>query len=102
LALGTKLQITPEIERAAEALVLTEWKLVQNADARDAKIEEAYKQAKNYAVGSLAGFELELHRYLVMVSSDVLEMPDDRQDGAIVYHHKNIAVWPSEPSRRAR
>jgi hypothetical protein len=77
-------------------------KLVKDESERDAKIEEAYRQVKNYAVGSLAGFELELHRYLVMVSSDVLEMPGDRQDGAIVYHHKNVAVSPSEPSRRAR
>src|SRR5260370_24898670 len=102
LILGSKLQITPEIERAAEALVLTEWKLVRNTNERDSKVEEAYKQAKNYAMGSLAGFELELHRYLVMVSSDELEMPNDRQDGAVVYHHKNIAVSPGVPSQRAR
>jgi hypothetical protein len=102
LILGTKLEITPEVERATEALVLTEWKLVKDAKERDAKIEEAYKQAKDYAVGSLAGFELEQHRYLVMVSSDVLEMPEDQQDGPVVYHHKNIAVSPSVPSRRAR
>ncbi len=102
LVLGTKLQITPEIERATEALVLTEWKLVKDPKDRDAKIEEAYREAKIYAAGSLGGFELESHRYLVMVSSDALEMPDDRQDGPILYHHKNIAVSPGEPSRRAR
>jgi hypothetical protein len=102
LILGTKLQITPEIERAAEALVLTEWKLVRSPQERDAKIKEAYKQAKNYAMGSLAGFELELHRYLVMVSSDALALPDDRLDGSLVYHHKNIAVSPGVPSQRAR
>jgi hypothetical protein len=102
LVLGTKLQITPEIERASEALVLTEWKLVKDEQARDAKIEVAYSQAKSYAAGSLGGFELELHRYLVMVSKDVLEMPDDRQDASVTYHHKNIAVSPGEPSRRAR
>jgi hypothetical protein len=102
LVLGTRLQITPDIERAAEALVLTEWKLVRNPSERDGKIEEAYKQAKSYAIGSLAGFELELHRYLVMVSSDELEMPNDRQDAAVIYHHKNIAVSPKMPSKRAR
>jgi hypothetical protein len=102
LVLGTKLQITPEVERAAEALVLTEWKLAKDPNARDAKIEEAYTQAKSYAVGSLAGFELELHRYLVIVSSDALEMPNDREDGSVVYHHKNIAVSPGVPSQRAR
>lgn len=102
LILGTKLRITPEIERASEALVLTEWKRVTDVKDRDTKIEEAYRQAKNYAFGSLAGFELESHRFLVMVSLDVLEMPGDRQDGPIVYHHKNVAVSPSSPSQRAR
>ena len=102
LILGTRLQITPEIERATEALVLTEWKRVKHPAERDSKIEEAHSQAKDYAAGSLSGFELELHRYLVMVSGDVLEMPEDLLDGPIVYHHKNIAVSPSKPSRRAR
>jgi len=102
LVLGTKLQITPEIERASEALVLTEWKLIEALGERDDKIEEAYRQAKSYSTGSLSGFELEFHRYLVLVSSDVIEMPDDRYDGPTIYHHKNVAVSPSQPSRRAR
>lgn len=101
LILGTKFQLTPEIERATEALVLTEWKLVKSAAALSVKIEEAHQQATRYAVGSLAGFELALHRYLVMVSSDILAMPGDRQDGPVVYHHKNVAVRPSLPSQHA-
>ena len=75
---------------------------VTHPQQRDSKIDEAYRQAKNYAAGSLGGFELELHRYLVLVSSDLLEMPDDRLDGRVLYHHINIAVSPTAPSKQAR
>lgn len=102
LILGRRLRLTAEIERATEALVLTEWKRVSNIKDLSKKIQEAERQAKSYALGSLAGFELALHRYLVMVSSDVLQMPGETQDGPIMYHHMNIAVCPSSPSQLAR
>jgi hypothetical protein len=92
---------TAEAERAADALVLTEWKKVSESDLKN-KTEQAFNQARLYASGSLAGFELTSRRYLVMVSEKRLAMPTDRSDGAIVYEYRNIAVAPDPPSRGIR
>ena len=94
LVLGTRLEITPQIESAAEALVLTEWKVVRKASELGTLAD-----AKLYGVGSLAGFELSSRRYLVIVSEDRLDMPSDRAEGGVDYHYKNIAVKPSSPSK---
>jgi hypothetical protein len=91
-----------EAERATEALVLTEWKVVKNDGELMKSAEEAYSQAHRYGSGSLAGFELQSRRYLVMISGEHLKMPSDRVDGAVTYEYKNLAVKPSTPSRRAR
>jgi hypothetical protein len=98
---GGKLTLTPQIETAAEALALTEWKVVRNPAEFPAKADEAYKQAKLYGVGTLAGFELQTKRYLVLVSSGRLEMPADRVDSGIAYERVNIAVKPSVPSKQS-
>jgi len=99
LILGTRLEITPQIESAAEALVLTEWKVVRKASELGSQADRAFVQAKLYGVGSLAGFELSSRRYLVIVSEDRLDMPSDRAEGGVDYHYKNIAVKPSSPSK---
>jgi hypothetical protein len=102
LVLGGKLQLTPEIESAADSLVLTEWKLVHSYADLERKSVEALKQARLYGTGSLAGFELAARRYLVMVSKNRLEMPPDRAESNLVYEYRNIAVEPSRPSREAK
>jgi len=100
LVLGQSLQVTPQIEGASEALVLTEWKLFRRGDKLAARAEEAFRQARLYGVGSLAGFELVSLRYLVIVSDDRVEhMPADRPDGNVLYQYRNIATNPSAPSR---
>ena len=91
-----------EIERAAETLVLTEWKIVRQKKDLDSKIEEARKQTVLYATGVLSGIELRNYRYLVMISKDIPVMPEDREEDAITYRHINIAVSPSDPSKSAR
>ncbi|MGO9061261.1 MAG: hypothetical protein ACLQU2_28355 [Candidatus Binataceae bacterium] len=102
LVLGGKLQLTPEIESAAEALVLTEWKLVgSNAQLKQKSIE-AFEQARLYGAGSLAGFELASNRYLVMVSKSRLEMPPDHPDGNVLYQYRNVAVDPPTPSTHTK
>jgi hypothetical protein len=63
LVLGEKLEITPQVEAASEALVLTEWKCVRKPGELDHKINEAFSQAKIYSVGVLADFELASRRY---------------------------------------
>jgi hypothetical protein len=86
------------VEAAAEALVLTEWKKVNSPGERDAKAEEARRQARRYASGSMAGLELQTYRYVVLVSEKHLEPISDLAEGDVTYRHVNIAVDPDVPS----
>jgi len=88
-----------EAESAAEALVLTEWKLVSPPAKRDAKAEEARRQAARYTTGSLAAIELASYRYIVLVSERHLDPIADLHDGDVTYRHINVAVNPEVPSR---
>jgi len=87
---------------AADALVLTEWKVVNSAGELASKIQEARMQAELYAAGVLGGVELAGYRYLVMVSEDLLHMPEDEDGNDVQYRHRNVAVSPSTPSVVAR
>lgn len=90
------------IESAADALVLTEWKLVKNKEELDSNIQAAKKQTEIYSPGVLGGIELANYRYLIMLSKGMMKMPDNRIEGAITYRHINIAVNPEYPSVEAR
>ena len=99
LILGEPLTDLSQVESTAEALVLTEWKVVRSAGEVDKKAEEAYTQAKLYGAGSLAGFELAGYRYLVLVSEDRLKVPPERPEQEIIYRHINIPVNTRVPSK---
>lgn len=90
------------VARSAEALVLTEWKLVRSPAELPAKIAEARLQADLYSAGVLGGLELASYRYLVMVSESILLMPPDVTAEGIQYCHRNVAVNPSTPSKISR
>ncbi len=91
------------IESAADALVLTEWKVVKSKKDINVKIQEARKQTENYSSGVLGGVEIANYRYLVMVSEREMDMPDNRLEEEIVtYRHINIPVNPKYPSVEAR
>jgi hypothetical protein len=96
---------TNELQRASVGLVLTEWKRVRRVAELPDRLEQAYRQAKRYRQGILAGFEVASPRYLVIVSENRLEMPPPRQEDEVIYEYRNIAVRPlspsSERSRRA-
>jgi hypothetical protein len=102
LILGQRLQIDSQVERASDALVLTEWKVVRDANELVGKAQEAFDQARRYSEGSLAGFELASRRYLVIVSTPRLEMPSDRTQDLVTYQHINVAVGPATPSVESR
>jgi hypothetical protein len=100
LILGEPLRDISQVESTAEALVLTEWKVVRSDSELETKAEEAYIQAKLYGAGSLAGFELAGYRYLVLVSEDRLRsVPPDRPEKEVIYCHINIPVNPKPPSK---
>ena len=101
LVLGDSVNLS-EAERAADALVLTEWKKISGANDLEGKADDAFNQARIYAAGSLAGFELSSRRYLIMVSEKRLAMPPDQSDGAVTYEYRNVAVAPDSPSRATR
>jgi hypothetical protein len=87
------------VDRAADGLVLTEWKLARGAPEASQGFEEARKKAQRYASGALAGIELRSHRCAVVVTESRVNEPDDVRAGGIVYRHVNIAVAPKPPSR---
>jgi len=99
LVLGEPLKDLSQVESSAEALVLTEWKLIRKPEELKTKVEDAYKQASIYSCSSMAGFELSSYRYLVFVSQERLNMPPDKPADEVIYRHINIAVEPKPPSK---
>ena len=100
LVLGEPLEDLSQVENTAEAMVLTEWKIVRNSkNELEEKTSQALKQAKRYSAGILAGFELASYRYLVIISRDVLDMPQDIRDNDTIYRYINVAVDPKTPSK---
>lgn len=99
LILGEPLRDLFQVEATSDALVLTEWKVVRSPAEVIAQAEQAFRQASIYAGSSLAGFELKAYRYLVLVSKDRVNLPDNRSQDGIAYHYINIPVKPNVPSR---
>jgi len=86
-------------ERSADGLVLTEWKKVDSQGDPVQRFEEARLQARRYAQGGLAGIELSGSRYLIVVSLREVAVPDDLNEGGVVFQHVNVPVDPLVPSR---
>ncbi|WP_437808114.1 hypothetical protein [Sorangium sp. So ce1078] len=99
LILGEPLSVTPQVRETAEALVLTEWKLVRSPVEVEPKSQQALAQASQYSSGILAGFELATTRYLIIVSGDSITMPTDVVRNGVHYRYINIPVEPSVPSK---
>ncbi len=101
LILGESVNLN-QVEATSEGLVMTEWKLVKDKKDTQKKATEAYKQAKIYSGGILAGIELRNYRYLVLVSEKNLILPEDFQEGEIIYKHINVAISPDTPAISSR
>ena len=100
LVMNEPMILNDDIRRASQGLVLTEWKIVQTPEQLRSQSEAAFRQASSYNRGILAGFPVASTRYLVMVSKDVMKMPESIVDGAMTYEYRNVAVSPSTPSKR--
>jgi hypothetical protein len=90
--------------RGIEGIVLTEWKLADEANAKN-RFLEGRTQAELYGQGALAGIELTGYRYIVAVSLVDLPkhlVPSDLAVKGLVYRHINIAIEPRLPSKQAR
>ena len=100
LVLGEPIRDINKIERVAEGLVLTEWKLVRGKSDLIRQAQRAWAQAERYVAGSLAGFELASRRYIVLVSktTDCSGISNVEVPGA-TYQHIGIQVLPSSPSK---
>ncbi len=90
------------MKRIARALVLTEWKLVKQADDIDAKAQEGRKQTALYAAGVLGDLELKRTRYVVLVCGSELQPLGDVEDGGVTYRHVVVSIKPKSPSQIAR
>jgi hypothetical protein len=92
--------------RAADGLVLTEWKRTDKhqvtAHVVNQLFADARAQSKRYTEGPLAGFELTDYRYIVVVSWEDVEEPAEVNENGIIYRHVNIPVGPLAPSKRRR
>ena len=102
LVLQERLHISRTVLDVADALVLTEWKLVRNASELPRKAEEGRNQASRYGGSSLAAMELSVTRYVVLVSEHALPMPSDVLEGSRLYRFVNIPISPEPPSVAAR
>jgi hypothetical protein len=83
----------------ADGLVLTEWKKATPKQRAEGKFEEARNQAHRYAGGVLAGNELTHYRYVIVVSEEQVQIPEDIKRDSITYRHINIATKPKPPSK---
>jgi hypothetical protein len=102
LILGEPFMMTEDV-RSADAIVLTEWKLVRPGENTSQKALEGKAQMDRYASNELAGFELRRHRYVVLVSrAPLLPMPTAEISGDVTYHYVNIAIEPPTPSQQSR
>jgi hypothetical protein len=102
LVLGEALTPDDEVERASNALVLTEWKRLLHPREIDAVVAQARDQAGKYSGGVLGGVELRTYRYIVVVSEKDEVMPPDLLMGSVTYRHVNIPVSPKVPSKRRK
>ncbi|MFC5862083.1 hypothetical protein ACFPT7_07245 [Acidicapsa dinghuensis] len=100
LVVNEPMIVNDDIRRSSHGLVLTEWKIVRSQEQLRSQCEAAFKQARSYTGGILAGFPVASTRYLVMVSEDVLHMQESIVDGEIIYEYRNVAVNPKTPSKR--
>ena len=87
------------VESAAEALVLTEWKLIRKPSEIVSQAKAAHNQAARYARGLLGGLELRDYRYLILVSEAFIGCPEDFTEDDVRYRYVNIAVSSSCPSK---
>jgi len=90
------------LSRVSRAIVLTEWKLVHDADQLQRVAEIARTQAADYAGGILGDLELKRIRFIVLVGQHKLTPPDDVVVEKVVYRHVFISVNPQVPSAHAR
>ncbi len=97
LVFNEPLDENSSVQNSADALVLTEWKKVEANVKKPA--ESAKRQASLYSGGILGGLELREYRYIVLVSWDRINLPDDTIHEGSIYRHINIAVEPSVPSK---
>jgi len=101
LVFGEPFEAGSVADRVADALVLTEWKVVPKPADQANIAASARKQAELYQTGILGGLELRGYRYIVLVSKKRLPSLDDVQTGSVSYRHVNVAVDPDVPSKAA-
>jgi hypothetical protein len=102
LILGERLVVDDVLRHAAAGMTLTEWKVVRPGDDALDLQARAMGQAKRYAEGSLAGFEVRKTRFIVLVSGDHIRLPQQVLEEGIRSRIVNIAVSPSTPSKAGR
>lgn len=99
LVLSERVESSNFLYQSVDGLILTEWKVIDTQKDLTDKINQAKGQVKKYAKGVLGAIELSTHRYLIMVSSDWLDVPEDFIEEEVTYRIINIAFSPKTPSK---
>jgi hypothetical protein len=92
----------PVVQRAARALVLTEWKIAGTAAEMQTKVKEAREQIKQYVGGVLGDTELTRTRYIVIVTTQALQPAPDESTDEITYRHIVVSLTPLTPSQSSK
>lgn len=91
------------VRSTASNLVLTEWKKVtEKTEKRDVKkiIQDSQKQIGEYSSGVLGGIELKNTHYIILISNQNLELPQEPDPiNSIKYRYINIPVNPDIASK---
>jgi len=101
LVLQEPLALTRAVS-AAEALVLTEWRVAPTSACVEAKAQEARQQAMLYKRAALVASELASVCYLVVVTERREAVPDDVTEAGVTYRFVNLAVAPEPPAKPPR
>jgi hypothetical protein len=90
------------IGRTARALVLTEWKLIEDAEEVESMAAKARRQAQLYSTTIFPGVELKRTRYIVLVSRKSLPLPGNQELEGITYRHIGLPLELDSVSEEAR
>lgn len=100
LVLGQPIESGDVAAKLGTPLVLTEWKVATgDADAAK-KVGQADIQVREYGAGVLGGVELHRTRFVVVVSPEHVQLPEDREEAGVRWRRVNIALSPKPPSKQ--
>jgi len=102
LIMGEPINQSNPLIRSSDALVLSEWKVVNHDGDLEKKAAQAQGQLQLYSEGTLLGIELRSYQYVILVSEKPLpQLEDVIVDRIVTIRHINLCVRQQVPSKTA-